>query len=705
MLKWLFPFTLGCIVAIGGLTSHNLITKASEECGISTPIVLQASTHSEVVLKDEKLARVLRNLLNKSENARFYADDFLTNENFKPVTDTTTGTTSAPTYQLDLSNTGITDIRELSRFIFPTTLQGINLSGNGITNNDLNKITTLVNATTSSSITISGEDTEVITPACNFSSIVKKVNLNNNNIDLSETSSTYLNNTKLLFGIQNFGTIDSSGFVKNGEMKPMYYLREDDGTNGIIGDEHYVTMAIFFEYSVMDNIETEDPETPSTSLSPVRLTYNKPTYLLDFNSANTGSTYKYGKVSLSLSSTPSSSTAYFSGYSFTKEFTLFEIKFKDSFTVERGNLINLHLENNQLTTSSPLIIEGLGKSLIISYENPRTDRITTSENKNLINISLTYRGKSRTIPVEFVVKDTIPPVIKLIGSSYAYCSRNKNYNDIDPGVIAYDPVTPNGIRTEENALEWKVIKTKTPSNYDYSQLGVYTITYKVRDDAGLEASVTRTVEVQERVLDTINLRCNTEKTVTNEDITFVVQPDSDVVMSNYKNITYEWYVNDQLQQTTKGNTATGKSTTTLNFSQIGEKTIKVKIKAIQIADNVEIEFFSNVLTLDIQPQLRNGSTLILGASIAIIIVLIIICVWAINNKRKSKNTSGRHKNFHKGKTPKDKKTTNNGQPEIQVIKNYNGTSSTGDTGTGSNGEGGGNSNFRPPENGPNDRSL
>lgn len=701
ILKWLFPFTLGCVVSLGGLVGDNLIIKADEGYGATMPIIISTSTqHDEVTINDENLARILRVILGKSENAKLYTDDFLTNANFKPVTDDD-GNTSAPTYQLDLSDTGITNILELSKFIFPETLNGINLSGNGITNEHLENITTLLNATESSQIILDGDENP-ITPACNFSSIIKKVNLNNNKINLDQTSSTYLNNTKLIFGIQNFGIIDDSGFVKSGEMIPMYYIRDDDdGSKSIICDEHYISMAISFEYSVINNDKNEGTSGSTSTSSLVRLTYNKPTSLLDFNSLNTGSTYKYGKVSLSVNATPHSDSSYFSGYAFSKEFILFDISFDSSFWVERGNLLDLHLSNGQLTSDSKLTIEGFGKSLSIAYDNPSTNRITTDDFKNLVNITLSYKGKSRTVPVEFFVQDTIDPVIKLIGSDYVYCSRNKNYNDIDPGVIAYDPVTVGGARTEENALEYRVVKTKDPSNYNYSELGTYKIIYTVKDDAGRKASVERTVEIQERVLDTINLRCNTDTTIIGDDITFVVQPDSDIVMSNYQNVTYEWYINDVLQQTTKGDATTGKSTTTLSFSQIGNATVRVKIKAKQIVDDAHIEFYSNTLTLDIQPKLRNGSTLILGTSIAIVIVLMIIGLWAINNRRKSRNTSGKHKNFHKGKAKKDKYQSSDTQPQIQVIKNYNGTGTSGNNG--GNGEGGGNSNFRPPEN--NDRSL
>lgn len=683
-LKWVVPLALGItLIGIGG--NNQGLQVRGEESYTTPPIVLSAS-HTRVEIKNESLRTALRTILGKSSTEPFFEDDFLINDNFKPVTDETTGKTTAPTYQINLSNSGVTDIRELAKFALPETLKGINLAGNDIKISNLNNILTLINAKPSTPVVIEssvlGEEDTTITPACDFSSIIQKVNLNDNKIDLENISTTYLNENRLLFGIQNFGNIDSSGLVRNGEMKPMYYIRSDSA--GGTGDEHYISFSTVFEYSTEIN-------------SAVPKVYNTPTELLDFSRF----TEQFGHVSISAVSVQNTDTAYFAGYGFTKDFYLFDIKTKDDFWVERLSLLNLQIGNDgKLTPQSKLDIKGFGNgdNLTIAYSSPSTSRITKEGNEpNVVSVTLNYRGKVRTVPVEFVVKDTIAPIIKLKGSNYVYSSRGKQY--IDMGYVAYDPATPGADSGE--SLDGFV---RTSSTVKINTLGVYSVTYTVKDEAENEASVTRTVEIQERVLDTINLRVNNSNLKLGEDIILVVQPEGDVNISNYKDIRYYWYINGTQYIETRGDSITGKSTTTINLSDIGTNEIYVKLVATQKTDNAKIEVYSNTLSLVIEPQLRNNDTLILGACIAVVIILVVIAIIAIAKYRKGKgNITGKHKNFHKGKAPKNQKSTTNGQPEIQVIKNYTGT--TDDNGSG--GDGGGNSKFRPPENQSNndDKSL
>lgn len=684
-LKWVVPLALGItLIGIGG---NNQSQKALGEESYTTPPIVLSASHTRVEIKNENLRTALRAILGKSSTEPFFEDDFLTNDNFKPVTDETTGKTTAPTYQINLSDSGVTDIRELAKFALPETLKGINLAGNNIKTSDLDKILTLINAKPSTPIIIEssvfGQEDTTITPACDFSNIIRKVNLNNNKIDLENISTTYLNENRLLFGIQNFGNIDSSGLVRNGEMKPMYYIRSDsaDGT----GDEHYISFSTVFEYSTEIN-------------SAVPKTYNIPTELLDFSRF----TEQFGHISISAVSVQNTDTAYFAGYGFTKDFYLFDIKTKEDFWVERLSLLNLQIDNNgKLTSQSKLDIKGFGNSnnLTIAYSSPSTSRITKEgSDPNVVSVTLNYKGKVRTVPVEFVVKDTIAPVIKLKGSNYVYSSRGKRY--IDMGYIAYDPATL-GAESGES-LDGFV---RTTSTVKINTLGIYSVTYTVKDEAENEASVIRTVEIQERVLDTINLRVNNSELILGEDIILVVQPEGDVNISNYKDIRYYWYINGTQYIETRGDSITGKSTTTINLTEIGTNEIYVKLVATQNTDNAKIEVYSKTLSLLIEPQLRNNDTLILGACIAVVIILVVIAIITIAKYRKGKgNITGKHKNFHKSKVSKKQKPTVNAQPEIQVIKNYNGT--TADNGN-NGGEGGGNSNFRPPENqsNNNDKSL
>ncbi|MGN0961097.1 MAG: immunoglobulin-like domain-containing protein [Christensenellales bacterium] len=669
--KWIFPLTFGAILLLGGISNSEFIVKADTNNYNSTiqSTALNAS-HTIITINDTALNTAVRNLLGKSTTEKLYADDFLTNVNYKATTTTDeesgVTTTSAKKYQLDLSNTGVTDIRELCKFAFPETLHGINLSGNGISNEHLDNINTFINATESMLIVV-GEET--ITPQCDFSSIIKKVNLNNNNIDLSNISSTHLNNKKLLFGIQNFGTIHSSGFIKNGEMEPMYYIRQDDAE--FLGDEHYMSFSFLFEYSTEIG-------------SVINKVYNTPTKLLDLSAYDR----QNGKINISVTSLPNSETAYFSSYEFSREFILFDVSIDSSFRVERKSLLNLNIVNGKPTADCPLIVDGFGDSLIIGYNSPSTNEITTSEFKNYVNIDLTYNGNKRTIPVEFIVEDTIAPVIKLIGSSYMYSSKNKEFKD--PGYIAYDPATV-GADTGDDLNSMVSINSEVL----ITKLGVYNITYSISDRAGNTASVVRKVEIQEAVLDRINLRTNTSELIVGEDIILVVQPDSGINISNYSNITYYWYLNGTLFTTTKGDTTSGKSTTTITLTTAGTNEITVKLVATQKVDNASIEVFSDKLSLRIEPQLRNNDTLVLTLSIALVLIILVIgIITLIKYKNGKGKITGKHKNFHKGKPSKKNVSNTSGQPEIQVFKDYNGTN--GDTSTGGT-SGGGNQSFRMPE--------
>lgn len=657
--KWLAPLSLGVILLGGGLLSDRSLTLANTSYVVdNTPIALRAS-HTSISIKDEKLATALRTLLGKSAKDNFYADDFVNHPTFKAVTvtDEETGisTTTAGTYQLDLSNTGITNISELCQFEFPETLQGINLCGNGITYEHLSQITQLISSTTSSVI-VNGDD--VLTPACDFLSIIKKVNLNNNNIDLTHVNiSDYLNNEKLLFGIQNFGDIHSSGLVRKGEIEPMYYIRSTS-------DANYLSFTFLYQG---DNTISTDK------------TYDTPTKLL---------TNGNGKVSITVASLPNSSSAYFSGYFFTREFRVFDIQMQDGYTVERKSLLNLDIVDGVMGNDCPLIVQGLGTNYTISYNNASTSRASSSDYTNYVYVTLNCDNASRTVPVEFTVVDTIYPKIELKGGSHVYSCKNKEFNE--PGYIAYDPVT---IGAEEG--DDLTNRVRTESTIVISQLGSYIVTYTVTDLAGNTTTITRIVDIEEAVLDRIDVRTNTDNLLEGENIILVVKPDADVDINKYSSITYEWYLNGNLFITTLGDKATGKSTTTVNISSSGVNEISVIVKATQLSNGEQIEVYSNTLQLNIQSKLRNNDTLILALAISIVVIIILIGIVALTKYYRGRGKiHGRHKNFHKGKS-KNSTQTSNPQIEIQVIKNYNGTPNGGNAGSG---EGGGNSNFRLPEN-------
>ena len=81
-------------------------------------------------------------------------------------------------------------------------------------------------------------------------------------------------------------------------------------------------------------------------------------------------------------------------------------------------------------------------------------------------------------------KDTVPPVISLIGDNPILVYFNQPYTD--PGATAFDNI--DGDITDKIVTSGGVVDT--------SKFGTYTITYNVSDSSGNMASpVTRTVEV------------------------------------------------------------------------------------------------------------------------------------------------------------------------------------------------------------------
>lgn len=664
--KWLLPLAIGVVLLSGGRLVHeNLIVHADVVNSNITPVVFSAS-HSVVTINNTQLNVAIRKLLGKSNSDKLYADDFLTHVDFKPTitTDEQSGitVTTAKTYQLDLSGTGVTDIRELCKFAFPETLKGINLSGNGITNAHLANIVNLISASEGSSVEIDEEN--ILTSACNFSSIIKKVNLNDNNIDLERVGVNYLENVKLLFGIQNFAPIHSSGFVLSSELDPMYYIRKDDVD--VLGDEHFLSFSFVFEYSTEIN-------------SVLRKVYDTPTRLLDLSSYDR----EFGHLAISVTSIPETETAYFGEYSFNRDFYLINVHMDEDFRVERKSLLNLNIVKGELTADCPLIVEGLGSSLYIEYDNASTSKITKigdNEHRNYVNITLKYKGSSRTIPVEFVVQDTVAPVINLVGGEYVYSRKGREFKD--PGYIAFDPA----MKGDKSGDDVSVVVT---GSINITSLGKYQLTYTAVDDADNKTIVTRTVEIQESVLDELTIKTNNLKLTIDDDVIVIVEPNT---IKNYNNITYYWYLNNTLMDETKAG-SNGTGVKTFNISDVGLHEVKVKLVATYGAGSEQktIEVWSGVLEINIERLHRNNDTLILSVGIAIGIIILVIVIIALNKYRKGKKTiTGKHKNFHKGKLSKNKNKKEDTGPEIQVIKNYNGSTGT-DTGTG------GNQSFRMPE--------
>lgn len=673
IVKWLAVFGLG-VVAV---TGNTLITRA--DVYSTPPISITAPQNNSITITNEKLAKALRTLLGKTDKDNFYADDFMVHENYKPTTTTGEGgveTTTALNYQLDLSNTGVTDITELVQFEFPSTLQGINLAHNGITNEHLTNISNFLTCNIAGgTITVGSATFEI---KSDFSTIIKKVNLNDNNIDLTTIQSNHLSNEKLIFGLQQVGDIHPSGFVQDktdkdskDNVRPYYYIRN----SGTASDEHYFTYT--FKYELSTDADKR-----------ISIAYNQVTSLMDNLKTIYGN--NTDKISLEVKSIPDSSTAYFKDYHYNVEFTHFSLSLKEDFSVERQDMLDLKVSSDgKIQEDSPIILKGFGDNsgVKVSYDNASTSHITNSKYKNYVNITIEKGEQKRSIPVEFKVVDTIKPVIVLIGNSYAYSSQNKEYND--PGVIAYDPASVGDESGDDYTQQ--VVKT---SDLDITKLGVYTITYTVTDIAGNSTSITRKVEIKERVLDRIVLRTNSQELKDGADIILSIQPDTGVDISNYKDIQYYWYINGTFFQKTLGDSTTGASTITIVGDASANQQITVKMIATQKEDNATIELYSDRLDLILETSLSNNETLILAAAVAVLAIILTITIVAL-----VKYTKGKKRTHYKKKKPskKDKKGKEtmdayNNNADIQVFKDYTGVQG------GGNGEGGGNANFRPPEN-------
>lgn len=662
--KWLAVFALG-VVAVSGTT---LITRA--DTYLTPPISITNNQNSTVIISNEKLASALRNLLGKSPTDNFYSNDFMVHDNYKATTTTSEGgveTTTAVNYQLDLSNTGVTNLIELVQFEFPSTLQGINLAHNGITNDHLTDISNFLSCKTSDNTITVGNATFDI--RSDFSTIIKKVNLNDNNIDLSTINSSHLSNEKLIFGLQQINTPHASGLVLDGEVKPYYYIRN----TGTASDENY------FSYNFKYELSTDADKR-------ISIAYNQVTSLTDDLKSLYGD--NTDKITLEVKSVPNSNTAYFKNYSYKLEFINFSLALKEDFSVERQDMLDLKVSSNgKIQTDSPIILKGFGDNsgIKVTYDNASTSHITNSKFKNYVNISIEKDEQKRIIPIEFKVIDTVKPVILLIGNTYAYSSQNKEYND--PGVIAYDPATVKDESGDDYTQQ--VVKS---SNLDVTKLGVYTITYTVTDIAGNTTSITRTVEIKERVLDRINLRTNTQELKDGADIILSIKPDTGVDISNYKDIQYYWYINNAFFQKTLGDSTTGASTITIIGDASANQQIYVKMIATQKADNATIELFSDRLDLILESSLSNNDTLILAAAVAVFSIILTITIIALVKYSKGKKRTHHKKNFKKVKNSKDPIDSSN-NTDIQVFKDYTGGTGT----TGFNSDGGGNVNFRPPE--------
>ena len=123
------------------------------------------------------------------------------------------------------------------------------------------------------------------------------------------------------------------------------------------------------------------------------------------------------------------------------------------------------------------------------------DKDLSKKVKSILNMNktqVTYQvsdssGNTTKVVKKIVYKDKVAPVITLNGNEETYISLGEKFND--PGVKAEDNC--DGDLTKE---------VKKEGSVDTSKLGEYTITYKVSDKAGNEATKTRKVVITNGVI-------------------------------------------------------------------------------------------------------------------------------------------------------------------------------------------------------------
>lgn len=569
----------------------------------------------EVAITDAKLKSAICRNLGKNVNDKLYSDEFLKATDYNPDPETTKINRRC----IDLSNSGVTDIKELLQFELPESLVAIDLSDNNLTNDDIKNIDNLLALTTTDieytydkdpDNNIVDDDIVKIPIRTDWDTQILKVNLNNNNIDLDALSTEELSNPKFIYGIQNIN-LHPSGMNLYDEVKDIkYYFKESPSDN----DHVYIASSyIYNQHKVDDNISF------------------KPNQILPLINPD-----KLGEYEIYIGNPKDTETGYFHSIpAYEVSFKVFTAEINSSYSVERKAMFNLQ--------PSDVIITGLNGDVDKDIKDASTNTIGLKD----VNVVITNIDTSRNVSLQFLVKDTIAPTISLIpnNTNVIYWRQNKEF--VDPGYKGYD-----------SGDDISELVNVDASDLDITKLGTYTIKYNLTDLAGNPASeVTRMVVVQEQVLDEITLRTTTQDLIVGQDIVLVVEPSGDIDIDRYTDFHYTWYLNGKAFKTTEGDNTSGKSTTVINLDNTSIVDITVELHAKQKLDNADIYISSQKLQL--QPKLAdNNTTIIVAMIVALAIVLGVFIGSAIHKAHKSKKTSKKSKSVSPQNT------------NIQVIKNY-----------------------------------
>ncbi len=570
--------------------------------------VLKESTSStKVTISNAQLRTQLLKLLGKSASDDLYSDDLL-----------------GITGYLDLSNCNVNDITELAYFSIPETMVAIDLSANNITNDDLAKIESVLNLNENDTIAY-GDST--ITCKSNFGTLIKNVNLMYNNIDLNNLDSTSLNNSKLLFGIQNLDR-NATGLIKKESVENATYFIRDSDT--LVLSYNIIKDGSRFGYSL-------------NSINPLF--------------GNNNNSLTCGDLEINISNPPQSETGYFYGLEHTQSMTVYDIKIKDGFWVERKAFAVLNLDTTN-PTKMDIQVDGLSiNNCTFSYiSDPSTQTAGTSYISLLIQYKKTTSEETTnltdTIKLPFLVKDTKKPTIELKGYDKMYWRQNKEF--VDPGAI--------GLDSGDNISEL----IQTSGKVDVTKCGSYTITYSLVDKAGnIATQKTRQIVVQESVLDELVITSDKEDYSTGDEVILTVKPTSDTPISSYSDYKYSWFLNGVKFRETTGDETTGKSTISLILDSSLENKIIVKLTAKQKLDGSTINVDSEEFEINIKASIASNKSIVIASAIAIgIIIITIITIYIVKSKKsKSKIT----------RTKKSKHSRNSSQSNqnIQVYKDRN----------------------------------
>lgn len=570
------------------------------------------ASSDEVILQDTNLKSAICRNLGKNINDKLYSDDFLNASAYNPDPNTS----KIERRCIDLSNSNIKDIKELLQFELPATLVAIDLSGNKLNNEDITKINNLLSLTLTDSKYIfdpnpsnnSDQDIIEIPIRTDWNTQILKVNLNNNNINLSSLTQSELNNTKFIYGIQNLN-LHTSGMNLYDEVKDIkYYFKSSD----------HVYLGTTYSYHGVGGI---NPTFKDNQISP----------LIPANAV--------GEYQITINNAGNSETGYFYNMpSFQKSFKVFTAEIESTFSVERKNLLSLRPEN--------IIINGLLGDTDLNIKDASTNSIGMQD----VNIVVTNGNDTRAVTLKFLVKDTVIPTISLSpnNTNIIYWRQNKEF--IDPGYKGYD--------SGDDITHLVQVDT---SGLDITTLGTYSITYNLTDLAGNHAlEVTRMVIIQEQVLDEVNLRISTDKVIVGREIIITAEPNKNIDITKYSNFEYTWYLNGKAFRSTQGDASTGRSTTVITLDNTNEVDITVELHAKQNLDNADVYVTSDKLIIKAELA-DNNTTIIIAMMIALGIIVIVFVGTTIHKKRKSRRT------HQKSKSTSAKSNHN---ANIQVIKDY-----------------------------------